>query len=283
MSRIKLSIVVPPIPTPGSNAPPSPESIRRFLFFSTGETTIGKLWEDIQNEYINKYLQDSEQGTFAIRNLRDQNDNDLDRRFPLEYIFSGEPQPHIINVVQTRIDRECSIPVNSALRPANVAPLPPKRKILPPVPLFHEAENKKKSQLEEVETDYANLDPERPWKSTERDVEDSADGGLISDIERSLGQTLVEDSEAAETGARYQDRQSASGNRSETKGKKGYRTLSMDTSGPANARTFSRAHPTTTPNDNHVFAKPDFPASRTTSTTPVHLRNPYGPGVKVSC
>lgn len=70
-------------------------------------------------------------------------------------IFEDNPTgKKVLKVIPTRIDRDISIPVTSGLRPLDAFRRPP-------VPLFNQS--------------YANLHPDRPLNSTERDLEDEDD------------------------------------------------------------------------------------------------------------
>jgi hypothetical protein len=94
--------------------------------------------------------------TFAIKKIQDEDGNDIDvTRFTLLDIFEDNPTgKKVLNVIPTRIDRDISIPVTSGLRPLDAFRRPP-------VPLFDQP--------------YANLHPDRPVSSTERDLEDEED------------------------------------------------------------------------------------------------------------
>lgn len=163
MERINLSIQVPPLA--GSS-----EEIKKFLLKSTRSRTIQQVFSEIHERYTKDYLDPALHRSFAIKIIRDADDNDLDVTYTLDDIFPpGTPGPYTLRVVQTTIDRESSIPVNSSLRPAGFPPLPPKRKFIPPVPLFHEGEAKKR-RLEGDAAAYSHIDPDRAVPTSEGDL-----------------------------------------------------------------------------------------------------------------
>lgn len=197
MDELRLTIIVPPLPALRPDAPDTAILEKHFVSYKTPQTTIQRLFSDLQREYANKYLPDSAKNAFVIKYLRDEYLCDLEYGHTLAYLFTGRKEPHCINVVPTWSNRESSLPVNSTLRPPDIAPLPPKRKILPPVPLFHEAEHKKR-RIEGEQTDYGSLDPDRPLKSRERDLPDEGHLGSGFDREDDEERTLVADGGSAD-------------------------------------------------------------------------------------
>lgn len=116
--------------------------------------------------------------SFAIKKLQDEDGNDLDIFFKLSDIFADVPKK-VLHVIQTRVDRDVSIPITSHLRPAEAF----KRPLLPPI----------------NDQSYVNLDPDRPVSSTERDVEDDevedarGDERRVSNDIRSIREEVDED------------------------------------------------------------------------------------------
>ena len=172
---------MPPSEPTNSLAPPSQkpdEPLAQFAKAFRSQDTVEEVWAVIKETYESAYSEEKRAGAYFSR-LKDQLGNDvmMGDKVRNVYDINTPREDRVFYVHQIAIDRDCSIPVGSALRPEGFQ----KRKFSDLTPTQQKALKRRRLQQSRYGALVDELSADKPVTSRETTEEGAQDGHVDQD------------------------------------------------------------------------------------------------------